>query len=150
MNHKCNLKIYAICGVSLLTTIAIFSISVAAIENEPEQYHQGVEILSLEVYEFPPLFYDIDWWIYNYNDYDVTVEIEQSVMYPNGGSTTLFLTETILANDGLGIGFLYMYPSPLLYGTYTCVLTIRDTHGEILDQDSVSWIREFSMPQIPL
>jgi hypothetical protein len=142
MNHGRKLKLYAIGEVSFLITLALFSTSVAG--SEP-----NVRITVLEVYEFPPFFYDIDLWIHNYEDYDVTVEeVEHTLIYPNGAEHKVMMGPYVIqANEDFGMSILCMYPSHLC-GTYTWVVTLRDASGVVLDEKSVSWEREEAWEKI--
>ena len=150
MNHNCNSKLYAICGISLLVTLALFPTSVVA-NDESERYHISfVEILELAVYDLPPLCYCVNWWIRNYNDFNITVDIEQILITPNRGDTFHGLRLFIPANEDVGMSALCMYSHLLLYGNYTWVLTVRSTSGTLLDQESFTWEREFGQPHIPV
>jgi len=129
-------KIYTIGIMSFFITLAVFSSSPIVASNI------DVQITTLEVYEFPPNFYDINVIVHNYEDYDIVVqEIEHTYIYPNGTNHTVTMGPwSVEANSDYGVAILCMYP-PRIKGTYTWIVTLRDASGTILDEQSISWER---------
>lgn len=109
-----------------------------------------MKITELNVTEFPPggMFdYEIHFEIQNFENYNVTVQMEHTLILPNGRTHKWSEKQLIPGNMSLGAFILYKYNTNL-YGKYTYVLTVKDTFGVMLDQKSISWIREPSRTTI--
>jgi hypothetical protein len=139
MKHGLKRKIGVLSEASILLFLAFFSVSVAT-AAPPEL--PNVQITSLEAYELSPRFYDIDFTIHNYETYNVTVEINHTLVYPNGNNHSFLMGPWVVEPDETaGANIFCLYPTRLC-GIYTWVVTLKDTSGNILDEDSVSWFRE--------
>jgi len=151
MKKRRNVQLFTLGSVSLLLTLALFSASMAGAtvgnQAEPEP---DVRITALVVYEFPPFFYEIHCGIHNYEDYDVAVVYDNTLIYPNGTEHKVAMGPNVVpANADGGISIFCMYP-PRLCGTYTWVVTLRDAAGVVLDEKSVSWERDEFLRKIPI
>ena len=103
-----------------------------------------VEITQLDVFLWPPggLFdYSIHWEVHNFEEENVTVEFEYTLILPNGSSTNASDIWNLPANSSFACFMDCRYKTDL-YGNYTYGLTIKDLVGIVLDSKSVSWVRE--------
>jgi hypothetical protein len=143
MKKQRKLNLYVTTEICFFIALVLFLTSMAGVAADDDAGSEpDVRITMLEVYELSPLFYDIEYWIHNYENYDVTVEIENTLLFPNGAEHNVMMGPYVIQeNEDFGMSILCMYQSHLT-GTYTWVVTVKDTAGVVLDEKSVSWERE--------
>lgn len=113
---------------------------------EREFHHEllleGVGITVLQVAEFDP-FYDVHFLFRNYEREAVSVVSEHTLTYPNGQSTpVLTIDHGMVPPNEIGGAFILCGYVTQLYGEYTWSVILRGESGNILDEQSYSWIRD--------
>ncbi len=145
MIRKNNLLIIiAIVLTLILSSVSISSKVINLDKYSPESLSPNIQILIFEVIVFPPggyADYEIRQEVHNFEDYNVTVEFEGALIFPDGSSNNWSDIWELPANMTFGAFILCAYTNDL-YGNYTRILTVKDLSGVILDSKNVSWVRE--------
>ena len=144
---KNKLKFYAIGVVIVFLTLVMVPTSAVGhigSDGEPSLTNRlaRVYIASLTVYEFEDPFFEIETLIANAEKYPVFFRLNCTLIFPNGNVEQPFWYEGTIGRFGMiGFNIFCMYTDNQ-FGTYTWVETIRDSNGNVLDQEKVSWVRE--------
>jgi hypothetical protein len=158
MNHERKRKWYAIAGMTLLLVMSVFSTTVISAEKTtmtnsiqslkeinddcPWTCSRLVSIDAITVYQFTDPMFELYSFVGNHGRLNVAVRITHMLIKPDGDKEQVSWWEgTLRQNQGVETWIMCAYLDEQ-YGKYTYRVTVQDSAGSVLDQKSMTWVRE--------
>jgi len=108
----------------------------------PEVCKRPVRVDAFTVYLFEDPFFEIYSLTGNHGTSDHKVRIDHSLITPDGNKMPISWYEANLRPGELVEFWIFCMYLDQQYGKYTALITVHDSDGRLLDQESFSWVRE--------
>jgi len=143
MNHRKKIKLYAIGTMSIFFSLTFFSTFAAANQTSNVFTPPRVRIPWSDV-SADSFFYEINYVVQNYENYEVFVDIDNVMIHPDGSIMEMYWEKLPLQAHGiLAPNIFGAYHNTDPYGKYSWVITLKDHNsGAILDTVYLIWYRQ--------